>query len=46
MIDRYAYPDMKAVWEPQNRYQQWLEVELLVAEGLAEIGQLIGGIQA
>ena len=40
MIDRYAYPEMKAIWEPQNRFQAWLEVELLVAEGLAEIGEI------
>jgi len=40
MIDRYSYPEMKAIWEPGNRYRKWLEVELLVAEGLAEIGQI------
>jgi adenylosuccinate lyase len=40
MIDRYSYPEMKAIWEAENRYQKWLEVELLVAEGLAEIGEV------
>jgi len=40
MIDRYSYPRMKALWEAENRYRKWLEVELLVAEGLAEIGEI------
>jgi len=40
MIDRYSYPEMKSIWEAENRYQKWLEVELLVAEGLAEIGEV------
>ncbi len=40
MIERYSYPQMKAVWEQENRYRKWLEVELLVAEGWAEIGRI------
>ena len=40
MIERYSYPDMRAIWEPANKFAQWLEVELLVAEALAEIGEI------
>jgi adenylosuccinate lyase len=40
VIDRYSYPEMKAIWEPDNRFKAWLEVELLVAEALAEIGEI------
>ena len=40
MIDRYSYPEMRALWAPENRYRKWLEVELLVAEGWAEIGRI------
>jgi adenylosuccinate lyase len=40
MIDRYSYPQMRAVWEQENRYRKWLEVELLIAEGWAEIGRI------
>ena len=40
MIERYCYPEMKAIWSPESRYAKWLEVELLVAEGLAEIGEI------
>jgi adenylosuccinate lyase len=31
---------MRALWEPESKFGKWLEVELLVAEALAEIGQI------
>jgi len=40
LIERYSYPEMKAIWEPENRFTAWLEVELLVAEALAELGEV------
>lgn len=40
MIERYSYPEMRAIWEPANKFAKWLEVELLVAEGWAEIGEI------
>ena len=40
MIDRYSYPEMQAIWDPENRYRKWLEVELLIAEGWAETGRI------
>jgi len=40
MIERYSYPQMRSLWEQENRYRKWLEVELLVAEGWAQIGGL------
>jgi adenylosuccinate lyase len=42
MIDRYTRPDMGRIWSEENRYRQWLEVELATAEALAEIGQVPG----
>lgn len=38
MIERYSYPEMKAIWESQARYDAWLEVELQIAEAWAELG--------
>jgi adenylosuccinate lyase len=38
MIDRYTRPEMKAIWELQNRYDTWLKVELAVVEAQAELG--------
>jgi len=40
MIERYTYPEMRALWSQENRYRKWLEVEILVAEGWAEIGRI------
>jgi adenylosuccinate lyase len=38
MIARYTRPEMGAIWNDQNRFQQWLEVELAASEALAELG--------
>ena len=38
MIERYSYPEMKAIWDAQNRYDTWLEVELQIAEAWAKLG--------
>ncbi|HWD97475.1 MAG TPA: adenylosuccinate lyase [Bryobacteraceae bacterium] len=38
MISRYTRAGMGAVWSEDNKYRQWLEVELAAAEALAEIG--------
>src|SRR3954463_10170593 len=38
MIARYTRPAMGAIWSDQNRFQQWLEVELAASEALAELG--------
>jgi adenylosuccinate lyase len=31
---------MRQLWEQENRYRKWLEVELLIADGWAEIGRI------
>ena len=38
MISRYTRPQMGAVWNDQNKFQQWLEVELAASEALAQLG--------
>src|SRR5438067_5232639 len=38
MIPRYTRPQMGRIWEDQNKYQRWLDVELAVVETLAERG--------
>jgi adenylosuccinate lyase len=40
MIDRYSLPKMKAIWEQENRFRKWLDVEIAVAEGLAQYGYI------
>ncbi|MDK6233851.1 adenylosuccinate lyase [Aerococcus sanguinicola] len=40
MIPRYTRPEMGQVWSDDNRYQCWLEVEILAAEAWAELGEI------
>lgn len=38
MIERYTRPEMRAIWTDENRFQAWLEVEVLSCEAWAELG--------
>ncbi len=38
MIPRYSRPEMAGLWEPENRYRAWLEVEILACEANARLG--------
>jgi adenylosuccinate lyase len=40
MIDRYTRPEMGSIWTEQNRFQAWLEVEILACEAWAELGDI------
>ena len=38
MIARYTRPEMAAIWEPENKFKIWLEIETLACEKMAELG--------
>jgi adenylosuccinate lyase len=38
MIPRYSRPQMVAIWEPQNRFRIWFEIEAHATDALAELG--------
>jgi adenylosuccinate lyase len=38
VIPRYRLPEMEAVWSDEARLANWLEIELLVVDALAELG--------
>lgn len=38
MIERYTRSEMKEIWNDENRYRAWLEVEILACEAWAELG--------
>src|ERR1700681_542092 len=40
MIDRYTRPEIGRIWSEENKYRQWLEVELASAEALSETGEV------
>jgi len=35
LIDRYTLPEMAAIWEPENKFDIWLKIEILACEALA-----------
>src|SRR5687767_4164168 len=38
MVPRYARPGMTAIWEPENRYRIWFEIEAHALDAMAELG--------
>ncbi|MFP4385593.1 MAG: adenylosuccinate lyase [Alphaproteobacteria bacterium] len=38
MIPRYARPEMARIFEPENKFKIWLEVETLALEKMADMG--------
>lgn len=40
MIERYTRPEMGAIWTEQNRFEAWLEVEILACEAWSELGDI------
>lgn len=40
MLERYTRKEMGNIWTEKNRYQAWLEVEILACEAWAELGDI------
>src|SRR5437763_2878782 len=40
MIARYTRPEMGRIWSDENKFAQWLEVELAASEALADLGEV------
>src|SRR6266478_2072519 len=40
MIPRYTRPEMGRIFGDQNRFEQWLAVELAASDALAELGDV------
>jgi adenylosuccinate lyase len=38
MIPRYSRKEMEAIWQPENRFRIWLEVEIAACEAQAGLG--------
>ena len=38
MIERYTRPEMARIWEPENRYRIWLDIEILSMEAMVQKG--------
>jgi adenylosuccinate lyase len=40
MIARYTEPEMGQIWDIENKYRKWLDVEIAVCEAWAELGEI------
>lgn len=40
MIPRYTGPEMGAIWTDQNKYQTWLDIEVLACEAMQRLGMV------
>ena len=38
MIERYTLPEMGKIWEPKARFEEWLRIEILACEAMAQLG--------
>ncbi len=46
MIPRFSRPEMSAIWEQENKYRTWLEVELIACEAQESLGVIPAGVTA
>ncbi len=46
MIARYTRPEMGAIWNDENRYRIWLEIETLATEKQEQLGIVPKGVTA
>jgi len=44
MIDRYSRKELKQIWEDQNKYKIWLDIELAAAEAMEKLKIIPRGI--
>src|SRR5699024_5291184 len=40
MIERYSREEMSNIWTDQNRYEAWLEVEILACEAWSKLSDI------
>lgn len=40
MIPRYSRPEMARIWEPENKFRKWLDVEIAACEAWTELGEI------
>ncbi len=44
MIDRYSRKEIKSIWEDENKYSIWLDIELAAAEAMEKLKVIPKGI--
>jgi adenylosuccinate lyase len=46
MIPRYTRPEMQKIWEAENRFNIWLDIEIYAAEAMEKLGIIPKGVAA
>ena len=44
MIERYSRKEIKNIWEDQNRYSIWLDIEITAAEAMEKLKIIPKGV--
>ena len=44
MIERYSRKEIKSIWEDQNKYRIWLDIELAAAEAMEKLKLIPRGV--
>lgn len=44
MIPRYTRPEMAQIWEPENKFRIWMEIEAYACEAMEELGTIPKGV--
>ena len=44
MIERYSREEIKKIWQDQNRYKIWLEIELAAAQAMEKFNIIPKGV--
>ncbi len=42
MIPRYSRNILKEIWEDNNKFQIWLDLEILACEAMEKLGRILG----
>jgi len=43
LIPRYSRKILKDIWEDQNKFQIWLDIEILASSAMEQLGQIPKG---
>ena len=46
MIERYSREEIKKIWQDQNRYKIWLEIEIAAAKAMEKYKLIPKGVAA
>ena len=46
MIDRYSRKEIKKIWDEENKYKIWLDIEIAAARAMEKIGVIPKGVSS